>query len=250
MSENTGPHTINRPDAGYWRSGSVGRPVEGMEVKIGSPDENGEGEILMRGRDVFMGYLGMEDKTVETIDDDRWLHSGDIGKLDKDGFLYVTGRIKELIITAGGENIPPVPIENAIKASVPFLSNVMVVGDKRKYLTCLVTLKCVVNLDTGEPTDELLTEAKQALAELGCNFTTVSEVRAAGDEKVHKAIMDGLKRYNETQAISNAQKVQKYYLLESDFSVPGGELGPTLKLKRFAVVKKFAEQIESMYSEA
>ena len=107
----------------------------------------------------------------------------------------------------------------------------MLVGDMRKYLTCLVTLKvwmwlavcdvrcgavrcvwllflqCVINLDTGEPTDDLLTEAKQALAELGCNFTTVSEVRTAEDEKVHKAIMDGLKRYNETQAISNAQKV-------------------------------------------
>ena len=139
----------------------------------------------------------------------------------------------ELVITAGGENIPPVPIEKAIKAAVPFLSNVMVVGDKRKYLTCLVTMKvhtllniasrvqvwsgcelcavsflqCVVNLDTGEPTDELLVEAKRALSDIGCDFSTVSEVRAAQDENVHKAIMDGLKKYNETSAVSNAQKV-------------------------------------------
>jgi long-chain-fatty-acid--CoA ligase ACSBG len=249
MSENTGPHTINRPRNGYWRSGSVGKPLEGMELKIDNPDENGDGEVLMRGRHVFMGYLELEEKTKEALDNDRWLHTGDIGRIDPDGFLYITGRIKELIITSGGENIPPVPIENVIKASVPFLSNVMLIGDKRKFLTCLITLKCVVDPDTGAPTDELLVEAKQALSALGVKYEKVSEVVAAKDEKVDKAIMDGIGVYNENHAVSRAQKVQKYYLLDTDFSVPGEELGPTLKLKRHTVVKKYAQQISSMYPE-
>ena len=248
MSENTGPHVMTRPKPGYWKTASIGKCMEGVEVKIDNPDEHGDGEILMRGRNVFMGYLSMEDKTADTIDSDRWLHSGDIGRVDDDGFYYVTGRIKELIITAGGENVAPVPIENTIKAEVPFLSNIMLIGDRRKYLTCLATLKCAVDPDTGAPTDDLLADAKKALASIGCKFTKVSEVVAAKDENVDKAIMDGIKKYNE-KAVSNAQKVQKYLLLNTDFSIPGGELGPTLKLKRHAVVQKYAKEIDSLYEE-
>jgi long-chain-fatty-acid--CoA ligase ACSBG len=107
----------------------------------------------------------------------------------------------------------------------------------------------VVDPDTGAPTDELLVEAKQALSALGVKYEKVSEVVAAKDEKVDKAIMDGIGVYNENHAVSRAQKVQKYYLLDTDFSVPGEELGPTLKLKRHTVVKKYAQQISSMYPE-
>jgi long-chain-fatty-acid--CoA ligase ACSBG len=94
-----------------------------------------------------MGYLGMEEKTLETIDEDGWLHSGDIGWLDDKKFLTVTGRIKELIITAGAENIAPVPIENAVKELLPFVSNVMVIGDRRRFLSALVTLKVRLNIN-------------------------------------------------------------------------------------------------------
>ena len=104
-------------------------------------DETGEGEICMRGRHVFMGYLNDPEKTKDAKDDENWLHTGDLGKFDSDGFLYVTGRIKELIITAGGENIAPLNIEEMVIKECPALSNAILIGDRRKYLTILVTLK-------------------------------------------------------------------------------------------------------------
>ncbi|XP_065884226.1 long-chain-fatty-acid--CoA ligase ACSBG2-like [Dysidea avara] len=250
MSECTGPQTLSLHSATHWRTGSCGKSMSGAETKIDKPDEHGDGEILFRGRHIFMGYLRMEEKTKESIDDEGWLHSGDIGHIDRDGFLYITGRIKELIITAGGENVPPVYIENCIKTEVPFLSNVMLIGDKRKFLTCLLTLKCVVDPDTGEATDDLQPQVIKMLAELGTNCTTVSQVIETEDKTVFKAIQDGIDRYNTNLIISNAQKVQKWTLLDTDFTIPGGELGPTLKLKRPAVMKKYEKTIENFYAES
>lgn len=139
MSESTGPHTIGMEKA--FRFGSCGRTVPGCYTKLDNPDRDGNGEVCMGGRHVSMGYLKMEDKTHDAIDDEGWLHSGDIGKLDADGFLYITGRIKELIITAGGENVAPVLLEDNLKAELPCLSNSMIIGDKRKFLSVLLTLK-------------------------------------------------------------------------------------------------------------
>ncbi|XP_069482831.1 long-chain-fatty-acid--CoA ligase ACSBG2-like isoform X2 [Ambystoma mexicanum] len=139
MSECSGPITVCT--LSEFRLSSCGKPIPGCRTKIHMPDKDGNGEVCLWGRSVFMGYLNMAEMTTEALDEEGWLHSGDIGKLDQDGFLTITGRIKELVITAGGENIPPVPIEEALKKEVPIISNTMVVGDKRKFLSMLITLK-------------------------------------------------------------------------------------------------------------
>jgi long-chain-fatty-acid--CoA ligase ACSBG len=149
QSECTGPATAQV--AGQWKIGTVGPALPGTTIKI-DPDTK---EIVYTGRHIFMGYLKMRDKTDESIDEDGYLHSGDIGQLDKDGFLTITGRIKELIKTSGGENIPPVLIEEEFKKAMPCISNAVVIGDKRKFLTILLTLKCKVD-SLGVPTDQLV----------------------------------------------------------------------------------------------
>ncbi|KAJ8278567.1 hypothetical protein GJAV_G00088990 [Gymnothorax javanicus] len=246
MSESTGPHTISLPDA--FRLTSCGRVIPGCETKIFRPDEDGNGEICFWGRHVFMGYLNMADKTEEALDSDGWLHSGDLGKHDQDDFLFITGRIKELIITAGGENIPPVPIEDAVKEVVPLISNAMLIGDKRKFLSMLLTIKSQVNPDSGAPEDELTEEAVALCQRLGSSSTRVSQIAGGRDRAVHTAIQEGINRVNE-KATSNAQRIQKWTVLEKDFSILGGELGPTMKLKRPVVMKMYKEQIENFYKE-
>ncbi|NXV40729.1 ACBG2 ligase, partial [Uria aalge] len=246
MSESSGPHTMSLPHA--FKLGSCGKEVTGCRTLIHKPDRDGNGEICFSGRHIFMGYLNMEEKTREAIDEDGWLHSGDLGKHDKDGFLYITGRIKELIITAGGENVPPVPIEDAVKDAVPIISNAMLVGDKAKFLAMLLTLKCNVNVETGEPGDDLTPEAVEYCQRLGSKATKVSEIISSKDKVVYAAIQKGISAVNEG-AVSNAQKVQKWVLLEKDFSLFGGELGPTMKLKRPVVVQKYKDQIAQFYAD-
>ncbi|XP_054661527.1 long-chain-fatty-acid--CoA ligase ACSBG2 isoform X2 [Grus americana] len=245
MSESSGPHTISLPHA--FKLTSCGKEVTGCRTLIHKPDGDGTGEICFSGRHIFMGYLNMEEKTKEAIDEDGWLHSGDLGKHDKDGFLYITGRIKELIITAGGENVPPVPIEDAVKEAVPIISNAMLVGDKAKFLAMLLTLKCNVDVETGEPGDDLTAEAIEYCQKLGSKATKVSEIISSKDKAVYAAIQKGISAVNE-RAVSNAQKVQKWVLLEKDFSLFGGELGPTMKLKRSVVAQKYKDQIAQFYA--
>ncbi|NWU98284.1 ACBG2 ligase, partial [Upupa epops] len=247
MSESSGPHTMSLPH--MFKLTSCGREMSGCQTLIHKPDKDGTGEICFSGRHIFMGYLNMEEKTKEVIDDDGWLHSGDLGKHDKDGFLFITGRIKELIITAGGENVPPVPIEEAVKEAVPIISNAMLVGDRAKFLSMLLTLKCNVDVETGEPGDDLTPEAVEFCQKVGSRATKVSEIISSKDQAVYAAIQKGIAAVNE-RAVSNAQKVQKWLLLEKDFSVSGGELGPTMKLKRPAVVQKYRDQIAQIYANA
>ncbi|XP_029002873.1 long-chain-fatty-acid--CoA ligase ACSBG2 isoform X3 [Betta splendens] len=246
MSESTGPHTISLPDA--YKLTSCGVELPGCRTKLHNKDEEGNGEICFWGRHVFMGYLNMPEKTEEALDAEGWLHSGDLGKHDHQGFLFITGRIKELIITAGGENIPPVPIEDAVKEAVPLISNAMLVGDKRKFLTMLLTVKCQVNPDSGEPLDELSPEAVELCRKLGSSATRVSDVAGGRDRAVNAAIQEGINRVNE-RATSNAQRIQKWVILDRDFSISGGELGPTMKLKRPVVLKMYGEQIDNFYRE-
>ncbi|XP_048449271.1 long-chain-fatty-acid--CoA ligase ACSBG2-like, partial [Rhincodon typus] len=247
MSESSGPHTISVPDA--FRLSSCGKVMTGCRTKIFNPDDDGCGEICFWGRHVFMGYLHMDDKTPEAVDEDGWLHSGDLGKHDENGFLYITGRIKELIITAGGENIPPIPIEDAVKERLPIISNVMLIGDKRKFLSMLLTLKCNVNSDTGEPQDDLSEAAIQFCQRMGSKATKASEIIASKDVSIYSAIQECINHVNE-KATSNAQRIQKWLLLEKDFSIPGGELGPTMKLKRPVVLKMYSDQIDDLYKDA
>ncbi|XP_040010735.1 long-chain-fatty-acid--CoA ligase ACSBG2-like isoform X3 [Xiphias gladius] len=246
MSESSGPHTIS-VNSNYQIS-SCGKVMPGCKTMLQNPDKDGNGEICFWGRNVFMGYLSMPDKTAEALDQDGWLHSGDLGRNDQHEFLYITGRIKELIITAGGENIPPVPLEDALKAEVPLISNAMLIGDRLKFLSMLLTLKCVVD-DNADPTDELSPEVLDFCQQHGITTTKVSEIIANKEPAIYKAIQEGMERVN-ARATSNAQKVQKWVIVERDFSVGGGELGPTMKLRRPIVVKMYQEKINEMYAVA
>lgn len=240
MSESSGPHTLNLK--GATKIGSVGRAMPGTETKL---DANSS-EILMKGRHVMMGYMYNPEATAKNITLDGYLTTGDVGKIDADGFLSITGRIKELIITAGGENVPPVLIEDKIKFELPgLISNVMVVGEMKKYLACVVTLRTEVDAKTGGLTDKI--EHTQQLLDLYKKAgqpapTTV--VEASTSAVLLKAIDAGIKAAN-GKATSRAQKVQKFKIVTQDFSVEGGELTPTMKLKRRIVVKKYNDVIES-----
>ncbi|XP_076007432.1 long-chain-fatty-acid--CoA ligase ACSBG2-like [Genypterus blacodes] len=246
MSENSGPHTISIP--GAVKLSSCGKEIPGCKTKVHNPDQDGIGEICFWGRHVFMGYLNLPVLTEEAIDADGWLHSGDLGKQNKKGFLFITGRIKELIITAGGLNIPPVPTEDAVKKALPLISNAMLIGDKRKFLSMLLTIKCQVNAESGAPEDELTPEAVALCRKLGSNATRVSEIAGGRDQVIHAAIQEGINRVNE-KAASNPQRIQKWVVLEQDFSIDGGELGPTMKLKRPVIVKKYKTQIGKFYAD-
>ena len=247
QSECTGPHTIGTNST--WKIGTCGRPIKGTETRI-APDTQ---ELCYRGRHVFMGYMYMPDKTAETIDEEGFLHSGDVATFDDDcdpdiekgpsGFMKITGRIKELIITAGGENIPPVLIEIEMKAAMNAVSNCVVIGDKRKFLTMLVSLKVTADAD-GAPTDKLAPDALNAAKQIGSSATTYSEAKQ--DPKWKEYVNAGMKEAN-SKTTSNAQIVQKWAWLPADFSEKGGELTPTLKLKRNVVGDKHAALIESLY---
>jgi len=183
----------------------------------------------MLGRHVFKGYFKNEEATKETIDEEGWLHSGDVGIIDDRGFLKITDRKKELIITAGGENIPPQVLEGKLKA-IPVLSQVVVIGDKRKYLTALLTLdpekvEQVAADDAGSP-------AKDSAAAAKC-------------EKFNAYIQGKIEEVNKT--LARVQTIKKFVILPQELSIEGEELTPTMKLKRRIVNEKYAKEIESMY---
>ncbi|KAJ0409442.1 hypothetical protein P43SY_002332 [Pythium insidiosum] len=238
QSEATGPQTCSM--RGMWRIGTCGSTIVGAHTKVVPETE----ELIFTGRNVMMGYLKSEKQTRETIDEDGWLHSGDCGKLDADGFMMITGRIKELIITAGGENIPPILIEDCIKEELPILSNAMLIGDKRKFLSALFTFRVEVDSE-GLPTNKLDAKALSICKEIGSSAKTVAEAKA--DEKIKKYLTEGVKRAN-AKATSRAQNVAKFEVLDVDFSIAGNELTPTLKLKRKVVIEKYAETIEKIYA--
>ncbi|MDW8361152.1 MAG: long-chain fatty acid--CoA ligase [Myxococcales bacterium] len=215
QSEDCGPTSFNRPQR--FRFGSVGPVIPGVEVKI-APDE----EILVRGPNVFLGYYKEPEATRETLVD-GWLCSGDLGRLDADGFLWITGRKKEILITAGGKNIAPKNIEATIK-NHPLVNEAVVIGDRRKYLTALVTL---------DP------EA--------CKARGIDMARANDDPAVRAEIQRQIDRANEE--LARVEQIKKFTILPRNFGIDTGELTPTLKVKRNKVAEIWAREIEAMYAE-
>jgi len=149
MSETSGATTLHT--AHNFRLDTAGPTLEGCDLKINNPDDNGEGEICMRGRNTMMGYLKNDEATLQTIDSLGYIRSGDKGKIEKDGHLKITGRIKELIIGAGGENIAPVPVEDNFKESCAACSNIMMIGEQQRFMSCLITFKVDVDPASGQP---------------------------------------------------------------------------------------------------
>jgi long-chain-fatty-acid--CoA ligase ACSBG len=248
QSECTGPHTSSK--FGSWKMGYCGRPLPGTHTEVIKET----GELTYTGRHIFMGYMYMPEKTAESFTKNGYLISGDVVEFDDNddpnvprpsGFMRVTGRIKDLIITAGGENIPPILIEEAMKDAMPALSNVVVIGDKRKFLVMLISLKVDVDPISGLPTDKLSAAALSIGDNIGSTATTTKE--AAEDPKWIMYINTGVKAAN-AKAASAAQFIQKWSFLPRDLSEGGGELTPTLKIKRNAVNELHFQLIESLYS--
>ena len=222
LTETTAGATINRPDA--TRIGSVGRPLPGCSIRIAD-----DGEVLIKGGQVFRGYWNNEQATADVLDADGWFATGDLGALDGDGFLSITGRKKEIIVTAAGKNVAPAVLEDRMRASA-LISQVMVVGDARPFIAALVTL------------DEESLPAWAATN--GLEDLTIDELRE--HEKVVAEVDKSVAYAN--KMVSKAEAIKTYRILSSDFSIEGGELTPTLKVKRSVVASRHAGVIEDIYS--
>jgi long-chain acyl-CoA synthetase len=222
MTETTGAFTANTP--AEFKLGTVGRPTPGMEVKVA-----GDGEILVRGPLTTSGYHGRPDLTAALIDAGGWLHTGDIGTIDADGFVSVTDRKKELIITAGGENIAPAAVEGMLVAH-PLIGQALAYGDRRPYLAALLTLDG---------------EAAPAWARAR-GITAGSLTALASDPQVLAEVAAGVAAANER--LARVQQVKRWHLLPVEWTAETGELTPTLKLKRRVVHAKYADAIDALYA--
>jgi len=220
MTETSTAATANRRDA--FKFGSVGKPFNGVEVKIAD-----DGEILVRGANIFRGYYKNPEATSETIVD-GWLHTGDIGRVDEEGFLFITGRKKDIIITAGGKNITPANLENWLKQN-EYISQAVVYGDRRPYLTALITL---------DP-EAIGPWAQQH----GIDTTDPAEL--AADDQVRAMVQDLVTDVN--TRVGPVEQLKKFKILPHDLSQETGELTPTLKVKRNVVYDKYASELDAMY---
>ncbi|MBL8623491.1 MAG: long-chain fatty acid--CoA ligase [Myxococcales bacterium] len=216
QSEDCGPTSFNLP--GATKFGTVGRPLAGVEVKLAD-----DGEILVRGPNVFLGYFKEPAATAEALDGE-WLRSGDLGAFDADGFLSITGRKKEILITAGGKNISPKNIEAALKES-PLIAEAVVIGDRRKFLSALITVDDAA--------------VKAALGDAPGPRDARADLRAAVQRQLDVV----------NERLARVEQVKKFTILERPFAIETGELTPTLKIKRKAVNQNFATEIEAMYQE-
>jgi long-chain acyl-CoA synthetase len=209
---------------GKMRPGSIGPAATFNEVRL----DQLTGEILVRGKNVFAGYLNQPEKTAETIDKDGWLHTGDVGAVDSDGYFRITDRMKDIIITAGGKNVTPSELENDLKFS-PYITDAVVIGDKRPYLTVII----MIDLENVE---KFALDADIPFSNYA-SLTKTAEVQAL--------IQAELERVN--KKFARVEQIKKFFLLETQLTAEDEELTPTMKLKRKLVEKKYTPQIEAMY---
>ncbi|MEZ4262432.1 MAG: AMP-binding protein [Polyangiaceae bacterium] len=224
MSECTGPATFSMPES--YQTGKVGTCIPGGELKIAE-----DGEVCMRGKHVFKGYFKNEAVTKETIDEEGWLHSGDIGTIDGRGFLQITDRKKDLLITAGGENIAPQVLEGMLKA-IPVVQQAVVVGDRKKFLAALLTL---------DP-ERIATDAA------ACGSSAKDVASAAKDATFRRFLEKKIDEHVNSK-VARVQTIKKFVVLPAELSIEGGELTPTMKVKRKVVNEKYAREIEEIYAE-
>lgn len=248
MTESTGISHANRP--GLVRLNSVGKPLSCVETRLAD-----DGEILVRGKTVFLGYYKNPEATADTIDADGWLHTGDIGKEDEDGYWYIVDRKKHIIITAGGKNLTPANIENELKSADPLISQVHVHGDKRPYLTAIVTIgpsdaveyarsqSLIGDADTRRITTALIENPlarPDGLAEIMQKVTADADLRT----RIVAAIQDANRK------LAKVETIKKIHLLDREFSLQQDEITPTLKLKRRNIEKAFATSVfDKLYAD-
>jgi long-subunit acyl-CoA synthetase (AMP-forming) len=206
MSETTGVATVNSPDGA--RIGTVGRALPGVEVVLSDA-----GEVLMRGPVVMRGYRNRPEDTAQALDDDGWMHSGDVGAFDDDGYLRIVDRIKELIISAAGKNMSPTNIEAAIKSAGSVIASVCAIGDARPYNVALVTLDPEVSATLVDPQAEVAAQIERA-----------------------------------NEKLARVEQIKRFAILPRDWTPGGDELTPTMKLKRTPIATKYAAEIEALYA--
>ena len=245
MTETTAGATLNY--GGNNRIGSVGKPLEGSDLRIADPNEKGDGEIQFHGRHVMAGYYRNSEATAETMTEDGWLKSGDLGRIDSDGYVYVTGRLKEIYVSSAGKNIAPLVIEETMK-SIPVVSQCMLIGDNRKFCSALFTLdvgailRDVHGLDGATEVPKDPAEQLAKLAELGHDLSEYTAVGSATHNELGEAVGDLNQRF------SNPEQIKKFTVLPRDLNVDHGELTPTLKIRRKQIRENWAAEIEAMYS--
>jgi long-chain acyl-CoA synthetase len=223
LTETTAAATVNRPSSN--KVGTVGQVVPGNAIKVAD-----DGEVLVKGPTVFVSYWGNAEATAATLTDDGWLQTGDIGEVDDEGFLRITGRKKEIIVTAGGKNVAPAPLEDRIRAH-PLVSQVMVIGDGRRYVSALVTIDEEAfpawKEKHGKP-------ASATVADLRDNNDLIAEIQAAVDDA--------------NASVSRAESIRKFRIVEGDFTQENGQLTPSLKVRRNVVARDRAADIEALYA--
>ncbi|WP_300047651.1 long-chain fatty acid--CoA ligase [Trueperella sp.] len=224
LTESTGAATVNLVDS--IKMGTVGVPMPTTEIKI-----DDDGEILVRGPQVFRGYQNNPEATAEAFDSEGWFHTGDLGTLDRQGYLTITGRKKEIIVTAGGKNVSPAALEDPL-SSHPLISQVIVVGDKKPFVGALITL-----------------DAEMLPGWLGAHDLPAMDVtQAARHPEVLASLERAIKKTN--KRVSRAESIRKFAVIYPDLTVDNGMLTPSLKVKREAVARRYARELKALYGEA